>query len=87
VPLKDKLTFVYALSGPLTISSAMCLLYGGRGLYEPYPASLAGLVGQDLLALAAFVPLLLASMWLTVHGSTRGLLLLGGLAALGGLYL
>lgn len=36
------------------------------------------LVGQDLVALAAFVPLLLASMWLTAHGSTRGLLLWAG---------
>ena len=51
------------------------LLYGGHGLYEPYPASLAGLVGQDAITLAVGLPLLLASMWLTARGSTSGLLL------------
>jgi hypothetical protein len=71
--------FAYALSGLLAvvllISSVAGLLYGGHDLYEPYPASLAGLVGQDAITLAVGLPLLLASMWLTARGSTGDLLL------------
>ena len=82
MPVKNKLTFVYALSGLLavllTVSSVTGLLYGGRGLYDPYPASVAGMVGQDLVALAVIVPLLVASMSLTARGSIRGLLLWAG---------
>ena len=95
LPIKNKLTFAYTLSGlpvvVLLISIAeyiaqmvrdrghqVSLLYGGHGLYEPYPASLAGLVGQDAITLAVGLPLLLASMWLTVRGSTSGLLLWTG---------
>jgi len=76
LPIKNKLAFAYALSGPLAvvllISSVAGLLYGGHGLYEPYPASL---VGQDAITLAVGLPLLIVSMWLTRHGSIRGLLL------------
>ena len=82
LPIKNKLTFAYTLSGLLAvvllISSVAGLLYGYHGLYEPYPASLAGLVGQDAITLAVGLPLLLASMWLTVRGSTSGLLLWTG---------
>jgi hypothetical protein len=82
LPIKNKLTLAYALSGLLAvllvISSLAGLLYGSRGLYEPYPASLAGLVGQDIVTLAVGLPLLLASVWLTIRGSTRGLLLWTG---------
>ena len=82
LPIKNKLTLAYALSGLLAvllvISSLAGLLYGSRGLYEPYPASLAGLVGQDIVTLAVGLPLLLASVWLTMRGSTRGLLLWTG---------
>ena len=82
LPIKNKLTFAYTLSGLLAvlllISSVAGLLYGGHGLYEPYPASLAGLVGQDAITLAVGLPLLLASMWLTARGSTGGLLLWTG---------
>jgi hypothetical protein len=82
LPIKNKLTFAYALSGLLAvvlpISSVAGLLYGGHGLYEPYPASLAGLVGQDAITLAVGLPLLIVSMWLTRHGSIRGLLLWAG---------
>ena len=70
--IKNKLTFAYTLSGLLAvvlISSVADLLYGGHGLYEPYPASLAGLVGQDAITPAVGLPTL-ASMWLTVRGST-----------------
>ena len=79
LPIKNKLTFAYALSGLLAvgllISSVAGLLYGGHGLYEPYPASLAGLVGQDAITLGVGLPLLFASVWLTARGSTSGLLL------------
>jgi hypothetical protein len=82
MPIKNQLTFAYALSGLLTVllfvSSVIGLLYGSRGLYEPYPASLAGLVGQDAITLVVGLPLLLGSMWFTHRGSTRGLLLWTG---------
>jgi len=44
----------------LLISSVVGLLYGSRGLYGPYPASLAGLVGQDIVTLVVGLPLLTA---------------------------
>jgi hypothetical protein len=82
LPTKYKLTFAYVLSGLLAvvllISSVTGLLYGGHGLYEPYPASLAGLVGQDAITLGVGLPLLFASVWLTARGSTSGLLLWTG---------
>jgi hypothetical protein len=82
LPIKDKLTLAYALSGVLAVllavSSVAGLLYGSRGLYEPYPASLAGLVGQDIVTLAVGLPFLGASVWLTARGSTRGLLIWTG---------
>jgi hypothetical protein len=83
LPIKDKLTLAYALSGLLAVllvvSSVAGLLYGSRGLYEPYPASLAGLLGQDIVTLAVGLPLLGASVWLTARGSTRGLLVWTGM--------
>ncbi|MCA3748082.1 MAG: hypothetical protein IN808_02960 [Rubrobacter sp.] len=82
MPVKKKLTFVYALSGLLVLllllASIIGLLYGGGGFYDSYPASLAGLVGQDAVTLVVGVPLLVASMWLTARGSMSGLLLWGG---------
>jgi hypothetical protein len=82
LPVKNNLTFAYALSGLLAIlllvSSVVGLLYGGRGLYDSYPASLAGLVGQDAVTLVVGLPLLAVSTWLTSRGSTRGLLLWTG---------
>lgn len=79
VPIKNKLTFAYALSSLLAmlliVSSVAGLLYGSRGFYDSYPASLAGLVGQDVVTLVAGIPLLLISMWLTAQGSMRGLFL------------
>jgi hypothetical protein len=79
LPIKNKLTLTLALSGVLAvlliISSVAGVAYGSRGLYEPYPASLAGLVGQDVITLVVGLPLLFASVWLTARGSTRGLLL------------
>jgi hypothetical protein len=83
VPLKNKLTLTLAQSGVLAplliVSSVAGLLYGSRGLYEPYPASLAGLVGQDVITLVVGLPLLFASVWMTARGSTRGLLLWTGM--------
>lgn len=82
MPVKNELTFAYALSGLLAvllaISSIAGLLFGGHGLYDSYPAALAGLVGQDVVALVVILPLLLASMCLTARGSARGLLLWAG---------
>jgi hypothetical protein len=82
LPIKDKLTLAYALSGVLAVllavSSVAGLLYGSRGLYETYPARLAGLVGQDVITLLVGLPLLFASLWLTGCGSTRGLLVWTG---------
>jgi hypothetical protein len=82
LPIKNKLTLAYALSGVLAVllvvSSVAGLLYGSRGLYETYPAKLAGLVGQDVITLVVGLPLLVASVWLTARGSTRGLLLWTG---------
>lgn len=77
-----KLTLAYVLSGLLAVllivSSAAGLLYGARDLYDPYPASLAGLLGQDVITLVVGLPLPLASRWMTARGSTRGLLLWTG---------
>ena len=82
MPVKNKLTFAYLLSGLLVIlllvASVVGLLYGGRGFYDSYPASLAGLVGQDGVTLVVGIPLLAASMWFTARGSTSGLLLWAG---------
>ena len=82
MPLKNRLTFAYALSGLLCvlllISSVVGLLYGSRGLYDSYPAALAGLVGQDGVTLVLGIPLLIISVWLTGRGSTSGLLVWSG---------
>ena len=82
MPLKNKLTFAYVLSGVLAIvlliSSIVGLLYGRGGFYDSYPASLAGLVGQDWVTLVVGIPLLVVSMWLTGRGSTGGLLVWAG---------
>jgi hypothetical protein len=82
LPVKSKLALVYALSSLLAVlllvSSIVGLLYGGRGLYGSYPASLAGLVGQDAVTLVVGIPLLVVSMWLTRRGSARGLLIWTG---------
>ena len=51
MPVKNKPTLAYVLSGLLIFlllgASAVGLLYGSTGFYDSYPASLAGLVGQD----------------------------------------
>src|SRR5829696_7846351 len=82
MPVKNKLIFAYLLSGLmvvlLLVASILGLLYGGRGFYDSYPASLAGLVGQDGVTLVVGIPLLVASMWFTSRGSTSGLLLWAG---------
>lgn len=82
MPVKNKLILAYSLSGVLAVlllvASIIGLLYGEGDLYDSYPANLAGLIGQDLVALAVVLPLLLASMWLTARGSTRGLFLWAG---------
>lgn len=82
MPLKNSPTLANALSALLilllVVSSIVGLLYGAGGFYEPYPASLAGLVGQDGVTLVVGIPLLIASMWLTTRGSVSGLLLWAG---------
>jgi hypothetical protein len=82
LPLRNRLVLAYALSGLLgvllLISAVAGLLYGSSGLYASYPADLAGLVGQDAVALAIILPLLVLSTWLAARGSLRGLLLWAG---------
>src|SRR5215212_759123 len=82
MPIKDKPTFAYALSGLVAVLSAVSsvvgLFYGGSGYYDSYPASLAGLVGQDVVTLVLGIPSLLTSMWLTRRGSTGALLVWAG---------
>src|SRR5919202_6624948 len=82
LPLRNGLVLAYALSGLLAIlllvASIAGLLYGSRGFYDSYPASLAGLVGQDVVTLVVGIPLLVVSMWLARRNSTRGLFLWTG---------
>jgi hypothetical protein len=82
MPPRRELTVPYALSGLLAVlllaSSVVGLLLGGRGFYDTYPASLAGLVGQDAVTLVVGVPLLLGTMWLTGRGSIGALLVWAG---------
>lgn len=82
LPLRNRPTTAYGLSGLLVallpVAAVAGLVYGGRGLYGSYPASLAGLVGQDVVALAVVWPLLAVSMWLTARDSVGGLFLWGG---------
>jgi hypothetical protein len=82
MPIRTRLTGAHALSGLLAVllvvSSVAGLIYGGSGFYDTYPASLAGLIGQDAVTIALGIPLLGFSMWLTRRGSVRGLLLWTG---------
>lgn len=82
LPVKGNLTFIYRLSGVLVgllvVASLIGLRFGWSGLYDSYPATLAGLVGQDMVTLAVGLPLLLGAMWLTRRGSTAGLLVWSG---------
>jgi hypothetical protein len=87
IPFKSKLTLAYALYGRLAVllvvSSIVGLLYGSRGLYEPYPASLDGLGGQDATTLVVGLPLLAITMWLTQRvwlGDEGGSPVCGGLS-------
>ena len=56
MPPRRELNVPYALSGLLAVllllASVAGLLFGGGGFYDAYPASLAGLVGQDTVTLA-----------------------------------
>ena len=58
----------------LAITSVAGLLYGQRGLYTRDPATLPTFLGQDVMTLAAGLPVLLGAMRLTGRGSARGLL-------------
>ena len=82
VPVKGNLTLVYQLSGVLAgllfVASLIGLIFGSSGLYHAYHAAVAGLIGQDIVTLAAGLPLLLGAMWLTRRGSAGGLLLWAG---------
>jgi hypothetical protein len=82
MPPRRELNMPYALSGLLAVlllvSSVAGLLFGGRGFYDAYPASLAGLVGQDTVTLVVGVPFLIASAWLTGRGSIGALLVWAG---------
>ena len=82
VLVRGNLTLVYrlsaALAGLLFVASLIGLTFGWSGLYDAYPASLAGLIGQDMVTLAVGLPVLLAAMWLARSGSVAGLLLWAG---------
>ena len=82
MPPRRELSVPYSLSGLLAVllivSSVAGLIFGGRGFYESYLASLAGLVGQDIVTLVFGVPLLIASVWLTGRGSIAALLVWAG---------
>jgi hypothetical protein len=82
VLVKGNLTLVYrlsaALAGLLLVASVIGLTFGWSGLYDSYPAALAGLVGQDIVTLAAGLPLLVGAMWLARRGSAAGILLWAG---------
>ena len=66
------------LAALLFISSIVGIANGGNGFYASYPASLAGLIGQDVATIAVGLPTLLASAWLARRGSTRAVLVLAG---------
>jgi hypothetical protein len=91
MPVKHSPTLAYAfsalLAGLMIVSSVAGLLYGGRDLYDAYPATLAGFVGQDIVTLTAIVPLLLFGdlrlWWRTLWGYLLGGLLLVKVAATG----
>jgi hypothetical protein len=80
--IRGELSFVYWLSallaGLLVVSSIIGLTFGSSGLYAAYPASLAGLIGQDIVTLGVGLPLLLAGMWLTRRGWNGGPLVWAG---------
>ena len=82
LPLRSSPTLAYVLSAwlgvLLPVSAVAGLVYGDSGLYASYPADLAGLVGQDMVALAVIFPLLVLSTLLTARGSLRGLMLWAG---------
>jgi len=67
------------LAGLLFVASLVGLGFGPSGLYDAYPAALAGLIGQDIVTLGGGLPLLLGAMWLTRRGSAAGLQLWAGI--------
>jgi hypothetical protein len=82
LPIRSDLTLAYRLTAALVFlllaASAHGLMYGPRGLYDAYPAALAGLVGQDIVTLVVGLPLLIGSAWLASRGSALGLLAWAG---------
>jgi len=76
------ITSVYRVSSALVAlvitTSIFGLVFGSRGLYDAYTASLAGLVGQDIASLAVGLPVLLWSMRSARRGSVPALLVWAG---------
>lgn len=68
----------WVLAALVAVSSIVGIILGGNGFYDPYEASLAGLVGQDVASLVLGLPVLLISMRWTREGSTAGLLAWAG---------
>lgn len=66
------------LAALLAFASIVGIANGDSGFYDSYPASLAGLVGQDVASLIVGVPLLLVAVWFARRGSIRAVLVLGG---------
>lgn len=63
----------------LAIAGLLGAAFGMDGLHEPYPASLPGLLGQDILSVIGAAPLLAIGLWLARRGSLVGLFLWAGM--------
>jgi hypothetical protein len=62
----------------VALASVVGVASGGGGFYDAYPASLAGMVGQDVASLIVGVPILLVAGWYAGQASIRAVLILGG---------
>jgi hypothetical protein len=78
LPLAGDISFVFGLTwliaALLVVSSMKGLVYGWRGWYDPEPAAVPALLGQDMVTLLIAVPFLVESARRTRRGSTRALL-------------
>jgi hypothetical protein len=78
LPLTGNFSFVFGLTwlvaALLAASSMKGLVHGWRGWYDPEPAAVPALLGQDLVTLLVAVPFLVESARRARRGSTRALL-------------
>jgi hypothetical protein len=68
----------WILAAVAVTMSLVGIWHGDDGYYDPYPAALAGLVGQDIATLFVGVPVLLIAAIFARRGSVRGLLAWAG---------